>query len=199
MSGDGRIEVRSYRTVFDLERRLYRIDRLRLNPGGVPVRGIVYGVVLTVVVAVLAALPLLGWPLRALPWPARHLLLPTLLAAALTVVRVDGRPCHVALRSLIELAVGPRRVDAWERVPRSAERWRPPDLVVIPDGSECRSAPSVLPRPRCGRRQRRARAAPAPRPPRDAAPTPHRRRTGAQGRRPRATESRLDIRPGRER
>ena len=41
MSGDGRIEVRSYRTVFDLERRLYRIDRLRLNPGGVPVRGIV--------------------------------------------------------------------------------------------------------------------------------------------------------------
>ena len=137
MSGDGRIDVRSYRTVFDLERRLYRIDRLRLNPGGVPVRGIVYGVVLTVVVAVLAALPLLGWPLRALPWPARHLLLPTLLAALLTVVRVDGRPWHVALRSLVELAVGPRRIHAWERVPRSAERWRPPDLVVIPDGSEC--------------------------------------------------------------
>jgi hypothetical protein len=133
---DGRIEVRSYRTVFDLERRLYRIDRVRLNPGGVPVRGIVYGVVLTAAVAILAALPLLGWPLRALPWPARHLLLPTVLAAALTVVRVDGRPCHVALRSLIELAVGPRRVDAWERVPRSAGRWRPADLVVIPDGSE---------------------------------------------------------------
>ena len=136
MGGDGRIEVRSYRTVFDLERRLYRIDRVRLNPGGVPVRGVVYGVVLTVVVAVLAGLPVLGWPLRALPWPARHLLLPTVLAAALTVVRVDGRPCHVALRSLIELAIGPRRIDAWERVPRSPERWRPTDLVVIPDGSE---------------------------------------------------------------
>jgi hypothetical protein len=136
LTADGRIEVRSYRTVFDLERRLYRIDRLRLNPGGVPVRGVVYGVVLTVVVAVLAALPLLGWPLRALPWPARHLLLPTVLAAGLTVVRVDGRPCHVALRSLIALAIGPRRVDGWERVPRCAERWRPPDLVVIPDGSE---------------------------------------------------------------
>jgi hypothetical protein len=135
---DGRIEVRSYRTVFDLERRLYRIDRVRLNPGGVPVRGVVYGVVLTVVVAVLAALPLFGWPLRALPWPARHLLVPTVLAAALTVVRVDGRPCHVAVRSLFELAVGPRRIHAWERVPRSAERWRPPDLVVIPDGSESR-------------------------------------------------------------
>src|SRR3954467_9308640 len=93
------VEIRSYRPVFDLERRLYRIDRLRLNPGGVPVRGIVYGVGLTIIVAVLAALPLLGWPLRALPWPARHLLLPTLLAAALTVVRVDGRPWHVAVRS----------------------------------------------------------------------------------------------------
>jgi hypothetical protein len=136
VGGDGRIEVRSYRTVFDLERRLYSIDRVRLNPGDMPVRGVVYGVVLTIVVAVVAALPLLGWPLRALPWPARHLLLPTVLASALTMVRVDGRPCHVALRSLIELALGPRRVDAWARVPRSPERWRPTDLVVIPDGSE---------------------------------------------------------------
>jgi hypothetical protein len=136
VASDGHIGVRSYRTVFDLERRLYRIDRLRLNPGGVPVRGVVYGVVLTIVVAVLAALPLLGWPLRALPWPARHLLLPAVLAAALTMVRVDGRPCHVALRSLIDLALGPRRVDAWERVSRSPQHWRPPDLVVIPDGSE---------------------------------------------------------------
>jgi hypothetical protein len=133
---DGRIEVRSYRTVFDLDRRLYRIDRVRLNPGGVPVRGIVYGVVLSAVVAVVAALPLLGWPLRALPWPARHLVLPTVIAAALTVVRLDGRPCHVALRSLVALAVGPRRLDGWERVPRATERWCPPDLVVIPDGSE---------------------------------------------------------------
>lgn len=136
MAGDGRIEVRSYRTVFELERRLYRIDRVRLNPGGVPVRGVVYGVVLTVVVAILAGLPVLGWPLRALPWPARHLLLPTVVAAGLAVVRVDGRPCHVALRSLIDLAISPRRLDAWERVPRCSERWRPTDLVVIPDGSE---------------------------------------------------------------
>jgi hypothetical protein len=137
--GDGRIEVRSYRTVFDLERRLYRIDRVRLNPGGLPVRGVVYAAVLTLVVAVIAALPLIGWPLRALPWPARHLLLPIVLAAALTAMRVDGRPSHVALRSLVVLAPGARRIDSWQRVPRSPERWRPPDLVVIPDGSESRA------------------------------------------------------------
>lgn len=198
MSADGRIEVRSYRTVFDLERRLYRIDRLRLNPGGVPVRGIVYGLVLTIVVAVVTALPLLGWPLRALPWPARQLLLPAVLAGALTVVRVDGRPCHVALHSLIELAVGPRRVDAWGRVRRSAERWRPPALVVIPDGSEsglrraCFRGPgAVVVGVAHELRRRRGRRV-------TLSATPHRgnpvRKVVVL-----ADKSRLDIRPGRER
>jgi hypothetical protein len=138
MAGDGRIEVRSYRAVFDLERRLYRIDRVRLNPGGVPVRAVVYGVVLTVIVGVVAALPVFGWPLRAMPWPARHLLLPGLLAAACAVVRVDGRACHVVLRSLAALVFGPRRIHSWRRVQRADLRWHPPDLVVIPDGSEAR-------------------------------------------------------------
>jgi hypothetical protein len=35
------MDIRSYRAVFDLERRIYRIDRLRLNPSGVPVRGVI--------------------------------------------------------------------------------------------------------------------------------------------------------------
>jgi hypothetical protein len=136
VAGDGRVEVRSYRTVFDLERRLYRIERLRLNPGGVPVRGVVYTVVVSVAVGVIAALPVLGWLPRLLPWPARQLLVPTVVAAALAIVRVDGRPCHVALRSLVALLLGPRRLSAWQRVARGSARWRPPDVVVIPDGSE---------------------------------------------------------------
>ena len=36
------IEIRSFRRVFDLERRVYSVDRFRLNPAGVPVRGILY-------------------------------------------------------------------------------------------------------------------------------------------------------------
>ena len=40
------MEVRSYRRVFDLERRIYSIDRMRLNPSGVPLRGVVYFLVL---------------------------------------------------------------------------------------------------------------------------------------------------------
>ena len=50
------MEIRSYRRVFDLERRIYRIDRLRLNPGGVPVRGVVY----FLVAIVMALMGLLG-------------------------------------------------------------------------------------------------------------------------------------------
>ena len=46
-----RMEIRSYRAVFDLERRIYRIDRLRLNPAGVPVRGIVYFLALLAAIA----------------------------------------------------------------------------------------------------------------------------------------------------
>jgi hypothetical protein len=134
-TADG-IEVRSYRTVFDLERRLYRIDRLRLNPGGVPVRAIVYGLVLAVAVAIAAALPILGRALAMLPWPVRHLAVPAIIATVLTVVRVDGRPCHVAVGSLLALLCGPRRLHAWERRPRRGERWHPPGIVLISDGSD---------------------------------------------------------------
>lgn len=135
---DGRVEVRSYRTVFDLERRLYRIDRIRLNPGGIPVRAVVYGVALALAIALVAALPLAGRPLTVLPWPVRELALPCLLAGALAAIRVDGRPCHVAARSLISLALGPRRLSGWRRAPAAPERWRPPDILLIPDGSDAR-------------------------------------------------------------
>ena len=134
MPGD-RLEVRSYRTVFALERRLYRIDRLRLNPSGVPVRGIVYALVIAASVAAVGPVPLLGWALGALPWPARELALPIVIATALTALRIDGRPAHIAAGSLLALALGPRRRAGFRRTPRVA-RWRPPPIVLIPDGSE---------------------------------------------------------------
>ena len=51
------MEIRSYRRVFDLERRIYRIDHLRLNPSGVPVRGVVYFLALLAGVLLAARLP----------------------------------------------------------------------------------------------------------------------------------------------
>src|ERR1700685_3026622 len=90
------IEIRSYRAVFDLERRIYRIDRLRLNPGGIPVRGVVYFLAILLAVLLAARLPLLAVVARALPWYLRDLALPGASAATLTVIRVEGRPFHLA-------------------------------------------------------------------------------------------------------
>src|SRR5580704_4333703 len=104
------MEIRSYRAVFDLERRIYRVDRLRLNPGGIPLRGVVYCFALLAGLALLGTLPLLGSAVRALPWYLRDLVLPAGGAALLTVIRIEGRPFHLAAAALLRHALGPREL-----------------------------------------------------------------------------------------
>src|SRR5204862_8195081 len=94
MAQDRRTDVRSYRSVFALERRIYRIDRLRLNPSGVPVRGVGYAAVLLVLAQLVQSLPVVSAVAGLLPWPIRDLIDPVVLAAALTALRLDGRPAH---------------------------------------------------------------------------------------------------------
>lgn len=135
------MEIRSYRAVFDLERRVYRIDRLRLNPGGVPVRGIVYLLALLTAVLALGRLPLTGLALAALPWYVAYLALPGTGAALLTVLRIDGRPAHLAGRALLGHWLGPRHtvgLRAGARVRPAEACWRPPEILLLPDGSEAR-------------------------------------------------------------
>jgi hypothetical protein len=128
------VEIRSYRAVFDLERRLYRVDRLRLNPSGVPVRGVVYVVLLVLLVLLAQRLPVVGWPVRALPWQARYAALPGLGAALLTILRIDGRPAPSALRSVARFALGPRHLNAFAACPRPGACWTPTPVTVIDDG-----------------------------------------------------------------
>jgi hypothetical protein len=134
--------IRSYRRVFDLERRIYRIDRVRLNPGGVPVRGIGYFVALLLAALVVGRLPPIGLVARMLPWYARDLALPGVLSAALTVIRIDGRPFHSAARAVLACSLGPRRLVGVTAVRRAAcgpsAIWRPKPLLMIPDGSDHR-------------------------------------------------------------
>jgi hypothetical protein len=138
------LEVRSYRAVFDLERRLYRVDRLRLNPGGIPLRGVVYCFTLLAGLALLGTLPLLGVALRALPWYLRDLGLPAGGAALLTVIRVEGRPFHLAATAFVRHAVGPCSLGgscvlAGSRSRAHLQRvWLPGSLLVLPDGSDAR-------------------------------------------------------------
>ncbi|MEA2382310.1 MAG: hypothetical protein QOH72_2281 [Solirubrobacteraceae bacterium] len=128
------VEIRSFRSVFDLERRLYRIDRMRLNPSGVPVRGLVYVALLVLAVLVAQRLPLIGWPIRALPWQARYAALPGAGAALLTMLRIDGRPAQAALASITRFALAPHHLSGFARCPRTGACWTPGGVTVIDDG-----------------------------------------------------------------
>lgn len=141
------VEIRSYRAVFDLERRIYRLDRLRLNPGGVPVRGVLYFLLALALVQALARLPLLGAVVAAVPWYLLDLALPAGGAVLLTLIGIEGRPSHLALWALVRYGFdrrtppglharrgGARRRDAGA----AGARWWPEDLLVLPDGSDSR-------------------------------------------------------------
>jgi hypothetical protein len=140
------MEIRSYRAVFDLERRIYRVDRLRLNPGGVPVRGVVYFLALLAAILICGSVPPLSAVTGALPWYLVDVALPIASAALLTVIRIDGRPFHLAAQALLRYrvqsrqAVGLRR----RRAGSGAEpgvRWWPREILVLPDGSDARMRP----------------------------------------------------------
>lgn len=136
------LEIRSYRRVFDLERRIYRIDRLRLNPGGIPVRGVVYFLAILAGALVCANLPILAGLARVLPWYLRDLALPSAGAAMLTMVRVEGRPFHLAAGALVRYTIGPRRLAGgrarrWGHV-TPGKRWYPGEILALPDGSDAR-------------------------------------------------------------
>ncbi|HEY5287053.1 MAG TPA: hypothetical protein VIJ50_08110 [Solirubrobacteraceae bacterium] len=129
-------EIRSYRCVFDLERRLYRIDRLRLNPAGVPLRGIVYFLALLGAVLVAATLPLLGLLVRILPWYLRDIGAPGACAAMLTLIKIEGRPFHLAALALLRYGIGPRELSGLRPRVNADRRWRLEELLVLADGSD---------------------------------------------------------------
>jgi hypothetical protein len=137
------MEIRSYRRVFDLERRIYRVDRLRLNPGGIPVRGVVYFLAILAASLVSARLPVLAIVARAMPWYLRDLALPGLGAALLTIIRVEGRPFHLAARAIVRFRANPRSGTALHHRRSSggggsARSWRPERILMLPDGSDAR-------------------------------------------------------------
>jgi len=137
------MEIRSYRRVFDLERRIYQVDRLRLNPSGVPVRGVVYFLALVAGSAIAARVPGLAALLAPAPWYMRDVALPAVAAAALTLIGIEGRPFHLAASALLRHRLGaPRRVALSGGRPRAQAlpggRWHPPPIVMLPDGSDAR-------------------------------------------------------------
>jgi hypothetical protein len=132
------VEIRSYRRVFDLERRIYRIDRLRLNPTGVPVRGVVYFLVLAACCLLAGRLPLIGALAHDAPWYLLDLGLPAGLAALFCLIAIEGRPFHLAALALLRYALAPRELSGLR--PRRGEdrQLLPGQLLFLPDGSDAR-------------------------------------------------------------
>jgi hypothetical protein len=119
MREEGQLQIPSYRAVFHLERRIYRIDRLVLNPSGVPLRGIVYGVCLLFAAVVASRVPVVGSVVGRLPWWLRFVLLPAGLATALGAIRLEGRVFHQAVWAYLAFAA--RRLGrggSWPKVHR---------------------------------------------------------------------------------
>ena len=76
-----RVVIRSYRRVFEVDRRIYRVDRWALPvPGGVPLRAVGYFAATVLAVVVLGALPGTGELVDVLSPPLRYVVLPLAVA-----------------------------------------------------------------------------------------------------------------------
>jgi len=108
-STDRRVTVRSYRSVFRFERRLYRFDRWRLPVhGGVPLRALLYLPAVYGVLLLAGRIPGLGAALGLLPDPVHWALLPLAAVWGLLRVEVDGRPAHRALWAILRWRLSSR-------------------------------------------------------------------------------------------
>src|SRR4051812_22546856 len=136
--------IRSFRVVFELERRIHKVDRMRLPlPYGLPLRSVAYAVAAFATVLVLTRIPLLGPGLSAIPAPVRLAVLPALAAYVLTELRPDGRPAHWFL-----LAWARQQVTASTAIALAPTRHRQierlDEFVVAPDERGFRYCPGVV-------------------------------------------------------
>jgi hypothetical protein len=131
--------IRSFRVVFQLERRIHKIDRWRVPvPYGIPLRGVAYAATALLVVMVLGRLPLTRDALAVLPPPVRFVVLPVALAYLLDQVRVDGRPAHSVAGAWVRLATSPRRLTSFRTAAQPDSQATFGDLTLVSDERSAR-------------------------------------------------------------
>ena len=87
--------IRSYRRVFEVDRRIYRVDRWALPvPGGVPLRAVGYFAAALLAVILAGALPGIGEVVGTVSAPIRFVVLPLAVAVLGTQAAPDGRAAH---------------------------------------------------------------------------------------------------------
>ena len=132
---DGSLPIASYRVVFDLERRIHRIDRFRVPlPYGLPLRSLAYALVALACILAIEHVPVVGRAPGLLPTPARLVLAPVAISYALTRLRLDGRSAHAAASCWLRYIAAPRHLVAFQpRRVRGVERLG--DLAMAPNAS----------------------------------------------------------------
>ena len=145
-SRDAKLEIRSFRVVFQLERRLHRIQHWKLPlPYGLPLRGLAYGAFVLAAILLLGWLPVIGAVVGLMPPPVRFLLAPVGAGFFLSRARVDGRPAHRFLLAWGRDRVGSRWVSAFRAIPApgACVRFDEP-IVFVPDSSGPEYRPARL-------------------------------------------------------
>src|ERR1700754_4871844 len=102
-----RVVIRSYRRVFEVDRRIYRVDRWALPvPGGVPLRAVGY------FAAAVLAMVILGPLVAFLAPPLRYVVVPLGLAVLGTQAAPDGRTAHRFALDWLRFKLRPHRHSA---------------------------------------------------------------------------------------
>lgn len=132
------IQLHGYRRVFRIERRLFRFDRWRLPyPHGVPLRGIGYFLILELALFALSRLPVVGLLLTMWSPAVWFVGFPLGGAFLLMQGRIDGRPPHHVLASLIGWVLKPRCLAGLDACPPVGAEVMPiEDVAVAFDGRE---------------------------------------------------------------
>jgi hypothetical protein len=90
-----RLLIRSYRRVFEVDRRIYRVDRWALPvPGGIPLRAVGYFGATLVLAVLLSVLPVSGELIGAISAPLRYVIIPLAVAVLGSQAAPDGRAAH---------------------------------------------------------------------------------------------------------
>jgi hypothetical protein len=117
------LTIRSYRRVFEVDRRIYRVDRWALPvPGGVPLRGLGYFAATVLLVVVLDGLPGIGELIGALSPPLRYVVLPLAVAVLGSQAAPDGRAAHRFAADWLRFRLRARRRSAGRAVVLEGEQ-----------------------------------------------------------------------------
>jgi hypothetical protein len=121
------VQLRSYRAVFELEYRIYRVQRWALPfARGVALSTICWTMGAAVAILVLRRVPGIGAALGVLPDALRYIGIPAAIGIVMSRYRPDGRPLHRFIGAVLRHRGSARVVDAFGP---SRPAWRTERLV----------------------------------------------------------------------